>query len=139
MTSLWSILVIVPGAMEKIMYSIFVESSVLYMSFGFTLPSMLFISFILLLIFCLLIPLKRGVLNSPLKFYTCWDFFFFFSYTRTMWIKSKPQLWHVPQLWQQWICNPLCQAKDRTHTTRDNSGSLTCCTTAGTPIFASFN
>ena len=45
--------------------------------------------------------------------------FFFFLFQPHLWhmdvsrpgIKSKPQLWTIPQLWQHWILKPLCRAR----------------------------
>ena len=50
-------------------------------------------------------------------------------------IESMPQLQTTPQLGQHWILNPQHLARDQTLVTSvgDNAGSITCCTTAGTP------
>ena len=72
-----------------------------------------------------------------------WFFFFFWLHLWQMeaprpGIKSKPQLWPTLSLWQHrilnpfalgWGLNPCCS--------RDNTVSLTHCTTAGTPLTTS--
>ena len=63
-------------------------------------------------------------------------FFFFFGHTHNTFrpgTESELQLRPMPQFQQHQIPNPLCQARDRICTAADNTGSLTCCTMAGTP------
>ena len=53
------------------------------------------------------------------------------------WTKSEMQVQLTPQLWPQWILNPLCQARDQTCTSTATWAvavrSLICCATVGTP------
>ena len=51
-------------------------------------------------------------------------------------IRSKPQLRPMLQLWQQWIFDPLCWARNQTCVPVLQRHWWSCCATAGTPTFS---
>ena len=67
---------------------------------------------------------------GPVLFYLS---FLFRPHSRHMEVPG-PGIKSKAQLWQYWILNPLCQARDQTQAARDNVGSLTLRAMAGTPV-----
>ena len=62
------------------------------------------------------------------------SFFWFYFFRLHLWYMEG----FPGQLQQCHILNPLCQARDQTHATSDNTRSLTCCATVRTPYIFSF-
>ena len=67
-------------------------------------------------------------------------FFFFFGHPMVYGvpgpgIRSEPQLWPKPQVWQCQILNPLCRARDRTCTPLFPRHLWSRCAMVGTPHF----
>ena len=65
-------------------------------------------------------------------------FFFFFVYPMAYgvprpWIRCKPQVWPMPQLWQGWISNRLCKARDQNLVPVLQRWHQSHCTTVRTP------
>ena len=83
---------------------------------------------------------------SSLYVYVCPNFpFFFFLFQLHPWhvevpgpgIKSELQLQPMPQLQQCWICNPLHQTRDGTHTTTEKTttGHYPLCHSGNSQLF----
>ena len=73
--------------------------------------------------------------------------FIYFSFLATLWhmafpspgIRSEPQLQSKLQLWQHWILDPLCWARDQICISALSRCHRSHCAIAGTPIIFKFN